>query len=113
MLLAMIATAGIDFDREIRRAVGLEIERDSCGDSAAVSDRIIICGIRHHSNAFRIEESERSGPVQSSVPNPQRVNWRQVGATGTGSCSAVGPAGFTGCLMNQIGTWGRGGGIRF
>jgi len=27
---------------------------------------------------------------------------KTVGATGTGSCSAVGPGGFTGCLTKEI-----------
>jgi hypothetical protein len=39
----------------------------------------------------------------------QRQSWsrqsqalRTVGATGIGSCSAVGPGGFTGCLNQEI-----------
>jgi hypothetical protein len=113
MLLVLIATAGFDFNAEVRRAVGLEIERDSCGDSAALSDRIVICGVRRRPNRYRVEESARTGPIPSSIPNPAPINWRQVGATGAGSCSAVGPGGFTGCLMRQINSWGHDRGLRF
>jgi len=61
---------------------------------------------------IRKGESERYRlpPTQNPQGTPQqRTSWAQkskvlttVGDTGTGSCSAVGPGGHTGCLVQSI-----------
>ena len=61
---------------------------------------------------IRAPESQRYRLPQSQNPQgtPQERNsWANkskslmtVGATGTGSCSAVGPGGHTGCLVQEI-----------
>ena len=61
---------------------------------------------------IRAPESQRYRLPKALNPQgtrQQRESWANkaqalsnVGATGTGSCSAVGPGGFTGCLTQQI-----------
>lgn len=70
----------------------------------ATDDEILICRRMPESMRYRLPENMRpTGTFQ------QRQSWttksRQmmnVGSTGTGSCSAVGPGGHTGCLTQEI-----------
>lgn len=72
----------------------------------ATDDEIVVCRRLPESMRYRIPENLRpSGTFQ------QKQSWtmksRQmmsVGETGTGSCSAVGPGGHTGCLAQEIQT---------
>ena len=72
----------------------------------ATDDEIVVCRRLPESMRYRIPENMRpTGTFQ------QRQSWtmksRQmmnVGETGTGSCSAVGPGGHTGCLTQEIQT---------
>ena len=67
---------------------------------------IIVCARRPETDRFRIPEN-----VREDTPSPESESWARraeslesVGATGTQSCSTVGPGGFTGCfeqLLNQ------------
>jgi hypothetical protein len=66
--------------------------------------RDAICVRAPESQRYRLPKSQQlQGTPQ------QRQSWARqsqalttVGATGAGSCSAVGPGGFTGCLTQQI-----------
>jgi len=67
-------------------------------------DEIVICYRKPESERFRIPEDLRQGGSLQS-----RQTWTKqaevlarAGATGIGSCSAVGPGGFTGCTQQQI-----------
>ena len=70
----------------------------------ATDDEIVVCRRLPESMRYRIPENMRpTGTFQ------QRQSWatksRQmmsVGEVGTGSCSAVGPGGHTGCLTQEI-----------
>ena len=70
----------------------------------ATDDEIVVCRRLPESMRYRIPENMRpTGTFQ------QRQSWtmksRQmmnVGDVGTGSCSAVGPGGHTGCLTQEI-----------
>ena len=65
---------------------------------------IFVCTHRPEGERFRIPPKLRSsGPPQSrnSWVNQSRVFARQ-GLTGPQSCSAVGPAGYTGCAIQEI-----------
>ena len=65
---------------------------------------IIVCGSRKRDERFRLPDRSNaqfdpSGDLKS-VMN-ERVGWAAEGDTGTGSCSAVGPGGFTGCMVKS------------
>lgn len=79
-------------------------EGDTCPPSTA--DTINVCAVLPNSERFRIPENLRSDPNapenQSWVNKAIALNY--VGNSGIGSCSTVGPGGFTGCsqqLINQ------------
>lgn len=69
-------------------------------------DVIIICGSRKRDERFRLPD--RNGPFDpkgdmKSVMN-ERVGWAAEGDVGINSCSAVGPGGWTGCMVKG---WNR------
>jgi hypothetical protein len=69
-------------------------------------DQIVICGRRPEKDRYRVPKAMRNTPST----DPENTSWANksrsmeyVGATGTQSCSTVGPGGSTGCwkqLMN-------------
>lgn len=70
----------------------------------ATDDQVVICRRLPESMRYRLPEAYRSDPN-----DPTNRPWankarelKDLGATGTDSCSAVGPGGFTGCLTQQI-----------
>ena len=70
----------------------------------STDDAIMICKRYPESMRYRIPDELR----QSGTPQ-QRNSWAKkskvlttVGDTGAGSCSAVGPGGHTGCLIQSI-----------
>jgi hypothetical protein len=70
----------------------------------ATDDAIVICRRYPETMRYRMPEAYRpSGTFQErqSWVNKAR-NLQTVGNTGTGSCSAVGPGGHTGCLTQEI-----------
>ena len=75
---------------------------DPCPRST--DDDIVVCARKPESERYRIPERLRTGG-----PRQTREAWANkaraletVGATGINSCSPVGPAGFTGCLVQVI-----------
>jgi len=75
---------------------------DPCPRST--DDQVVVCARKPESERYRIPE-----PLRSSGPRQVREAWANkakqletVGATGTNSCSPVGPGGFTGCLTQVI-----------
>jgi hypothetical protein len=66
-------------------------------------DEIVVCARRPESERYRL-------PPETQAPNPtdrrsalqRQQEIREATATGTDSCSAVGPGGHTGCLQQQI-----------
>ena len=75
---------------------------DPCPRST--DDDVVVCRRRPEAERFRIPEVLReTGTLQ------QRQSWTRqaealatAGATGVGSCSAVGPGGHTGCAQHEI-----------
>jgi len=70
----------------------------------ATDDEIVICRRLPESLRYRMPEAYRPGGTFQ-----QRQSWanrsreiQSAGNTGTGSCSAVGPGGHTGCLIQEI-----------
>ncbi|MFL6720523.1 MAG: hypothetical protein ACJ8FT_01795 [Sphingomonas sp.] len=65
---------------------------------------VYVCNRRPETERYRLPKNQ-----QLQGTRQQRESWANkaqtlstVGNTGTGSCSAVGPGGFTGCLTQQI-----------
>ena len=77
---------------------------DPCPRST--DDEIVVCARKPETERYRIPERLRQGgSLQSRQSWAARARtFETVGATGTNSCSPVGPGGFTGCsqqLINQ------------
>lgn len=75
---------------------------DPCPRST--DSEVVVCVRRGEEERYRIPENYREGG-----PRQQRQSWvnqarsiEMVSDTGTYSCSAVGPAGYTGCLDEMI-----------
>jgi hypothetical protein len=65
---------------------------------------VYVCNRRPETERYRLPKSQ-----QLQGTRQQRQSWANksqdlmtVGNTGTGSCSAVGPGGHTGCLIKEI-----------
>lgn len=75
---------------------------DPCPRST--EDQVVVCARRPEAERYRIPPKLRpSGTRQETQAwaNKARV-LETVGATGTNSCSPVGPGGFTGCELQVI-----------
>jgi len=75
---------------------------DPCPRST--DDEVVVCARKPESERYRIPERFRStGSRQSRQAWAVNAkSFETVGATGINSCSAVGPAGYTGCLQKII-----------
>lgn len=75
---------------------------DPCPRST--DDEIVVCKRYPESERFRLAPQQRpSGPRQVRESWAKRSQeWKTIGNTGIGSCSAVGPAGSDGCLIQEI-----------
>lgn len=71
---------------------------DPCPRST--DDDIVVCARKDEKERYRIPERFRQGgSLQSRQSWAARARtFETVGATGTNSCSPVGPGGFTGCV---------------
>lgn len=75
---------------------------DPCPRST--DDEVVVCARKPESERYRIPERYRSGGSRQSRQSWARnaKSFETVGATGINSCSAVGPAGQSGCLQQMI-----------
>ena len=75
---------------------------DPCPRST--EDQIVVCRREDEKMRYRLPQAYRpNGTYQEKQSWAQRSKaLTTVGRTGIGSCSAVGPAGYTGCLIQQI-----------
>lgn len=70
----------------------------------AADDQIVVCSRRPETERYRLPKSQ-----QLQGTRQQRQSWANksqevmnLGSSGINSCSAVGPGGQTGCMMQQI-----------
>ena len=66
------------------------------------ADGITVCGRRDTAQGYRLPPPERfdpAGPIDSVSRERHRLF--DVGAAGIGSCSTVGPGGWTGCMLED------------
>jgi len=89
-------------EEEVRIAEIIVYGDDPCPRST--DDEVVVCARKPESERYRIPERYRStGPLQTRQSWAARAqSFEYVGRTGIMSCSAVGPAGYTGCLQNMI-----------
>jgi len=75
---------------------------DPCPRST--DDDIVVCNRRPEEERYRLAPNLRpSGTRQERSSWANRAQeMKDVGATGIGSCSAVGPGGSSGCLVQEI-----------
>ena len=75
---------------------------DPCPRST--DDQVVVCARRPEAERFRIPPNMRQSgtPQQMQSWAVRSKNLETVGSTGINSCSPVGPAGYTGCLMQVI-----------
>jgi hypothetical protein len=75
---------------------------DPCPRST--DDQVVVCARRPEAERYRIPPNMRpSGTPQEMESWARKADsLSTVGATGINSCSPVGPAGYTGCLMKVI-----------
>lgn len=70
----------------------------------ATDDEVVICRRLPESMRYRMPDQYRDTSTfqeRQSWTNKART-LQTVGSTGIGSCSAVGPGGYTGCLTQEI-----------
>ena len=96
-LVALSAADRVDYGREVGEAVAIA----ECGKPSS-DDEIIVCGQRER-NRYAVTDPEApfdpSGDTSSVMR--ERSSWVQEGDSGTQSCSAVGPGGWTGCMVQR------------
>ena len=75
---------------------------DPCPRST--EDQVVVCARRPETERYRIPPKMRQSgtPQQMQSWAVRSKNLETVGATGINSCSPVGPAGYTGCLIKVI-----------
>lgn len=75
---------------------------DPCPRST--DDEVVVCARKPESERYRIPERLREGGSRQARQAwaARARSFETVGASGTNSCSAVGPGGFTGCLQQII-----------
>jgi len=75
---------------------------DPCPRST--DDQVVVCARRPEAERYRLPQTMRpSGTRQQGQSWAERSkSLETVGQTGINSCSPVGPAGYTGCLMQVI-----------
>jgi len=68
---------------------------------------IVVCSRRPESERYRIPKELRSGGkfAESESWTKRSQSTLSAGRTGIGSCSAVGPGGFTGCAAQDYSVW--------
>ena len=82
--------------------VSREVVRGEC--KSVDPDEIIVCGNRKRDERYRSPDRSNApfDPAgdMKSVMN-ERIGWAAEGDAGTQSCSAVGPGGWTGCILKR------------
>ena len=77
----------------------------AAGECKAIDrDEIIVCANRNQRSRFRLPDRSKDqfdpfGETNSVMS--ERVGWAAEGDTGAQSCSAVGPGGWTGCMVKN------------
>jgi hypothetical protein len=75
---------------------------DPCPRST--DDQVVVCARRPEAERYRIPPKMRQSGTPQEMESwaVRSKNLETVGSTGINSCSPVGPAGYTGCLIKVI-----------
>lgn len=75
----------------------------------ATDDSVVVCVHRKEEERYRIPQAYRpTGTRQQSQSWASQARaMTTIGGTGTNSCSAVGPGGHTGCVLQQNERWAQ------
>lgn len=88
-------------DAQRRQRVVEVFGTDRCPEGN--SEEIIVCARKPESDRYRIPTEFREPTAADRESQESRVDEAvALGRTGTDSCSAVGPGGFTGCFVQQV-----------
>lgn len=100
--LALLVSAGMPAEAQRYRERVVEVfGDDKCPEPRG--DEVVICKRLGESDRFRIPTEFREAAAADAVSQEARIDEMvALGRTGTGSCSAVGPGGFTGCFQQQV-----------
>lgn len=99
-MLLLLAFAGQPVD--LSASVSREVARQECDRAAAAGDRIFVCGRRRSADRYRLSEQDlRALDPNRTPPSVARegAKWIEEGDSGIGSCTNVGPGGWTGCMQ--------------
>ncbi|WP_448582701.1 hypothetical protein [Thermaurantiacus sp.] len=103
--LAAFAAAALAQEGTYRTRTVLVYGDDPCPKSEN-PDEIIVCARRPEEERYRIPRELREAERASTIAREDQVGANRAqlasgrdAATGTGSCSAVGPGGVTGCTQ--------------
>lgn len=82
---------------DIGEAVGDEVARQEC--KSRDPNEVLVCARRGRS-PYRLPERKQFDPSGDTASvMRERQAWAEEGDSGIGSCSAVGPGGWTGCAV--------------
>lgn len=103
-IILPVPFAGPAFAQQTDRVLVI-FGNDKCPTNAS-GEEIVVCSRRPEGERFRIPKELRS-PI---IITPENQSWAAKandtlnagGASGTGSCSAQGPGGWTGCWAQQM-----------
>ncbi|HET7577358.1 MAG TPA: hypothetical protein VFK19_12460 [Sphingomicrobium sp.] len=75
---------------------------DPCPRST--DDQVVVCARRPEAERYRLAPKLRPSGTRQEMQSwaVRSRSLETVGATGTDSCSPVGPGGFTGCMIQSI-----------
>jgi hypothetical protein len=87
---------------DLSAAASQEVARQECRGGGSGSD-VLVCGRRQGLTRYQVTDPKApwdpAGQRESVLR--ERMSWIEEGDTGGGSCGAVGPGGWTGCMLKQ------------
>lgn len=83
----------------VGQALEAEMARQACRSDKP--DEVVVCAERGRS-PYRLPERKQFDPAGETMSvMRERQSWAEAGDAGIGSCSAVGPGGWTGCMAKD------------
>lgn len=95
LLLAFVAAP------DLSRAASEAVARHECRSKEPAE--ITVCAQRDQRGRYQVTDPNAPFDVHGTMMSVmrERSRWIEGGESGPGSCSAVGPGGWTGCMVRQ------------